>query len=214
MEEVRIRARIERTFVESRTRLAIGGMATVAASVAVVCVVAMTSNAAMADVTGAPTGSRPVVLPSAPVPSVPAPSASAVPPAAQAPAPVEPETVPAPEPYDVTAPPSSSVAADDPSAATEEQLLAEALATGTWDGVRAWAVERGWDSARVDAWIAKLQVRLAERGDLPGGLTLPDSSPSARTGSQSPALAGAASGRDLSGSSLGSKREQSRVPPG
>ena len=39
--------------MESRTRLAIGGMATVAASVAVVCAVAMTTSVALADVRGA-----------------------------------------------------------------------------------------------------------------------------------------------------------------
>ena len=49
--------------VESRTRLAIGGMATVAASVAVVCAVAMTNSVALADAAGAPVGADPVVVP-------------------------------------------------------------------------------------------------------------------------------------------------------
>ena len=51
-------AEIRRRCVDSRTRLAIGGMVTVAASVAVVCVVAMTSSVALADAAGAPVAKR------------------------------------------------------------------------------------------------------------------------------------------------------------
>jgi hypothetical protein len=49
--------------MESRTRLAIGGMATVAASVTVICVVALTNSVALSETAGSPIDAAPVVVP-------------------------------------------------------------------------------------------------------------------------------------------------------
>jgi hypothetical protein len=202
--------------VDSRTRLAIGGMATVAASVAVVCVVAMTSSIALADAAGAPIGSRPVVVPSATSSATPTPSRSAVPPHAQVPVVVdEPETVPAPEPEDVAASQDSSAEATEPSAAVEDALVAAVAAAGSWDAARLWAEQQGWPAGRVDAWIERLAAKLERTGaTAPDRLASVDAESDAPIKSQNSAKADKASGRDLSGSSSGSKREQSRVPPG
>jgi len=201
--------------VDSRTRLAIGGMVTVAASVAVVCVVAMTSSVALADAAGAPVGSRPVVVPSAATTPIASPSPSAIPPTAQPPVPVvEPETVPAPDPEDIAALQNPSGTIAEPSVAVEDQLVAEVTASGSWDSVREWAEQRGWSAARVDAWISRLEAKLErEGGSAPDRLIPSDLTSGARTESKNSARADKSSGRDLSGSSSGSKRGQSQVPP-
>ncbi len=201
--------------MDSRTRLAIGGMVTVAASVAVVCVVAMTSSVALADAAGAPVGSRPVVVPSAATTPIASPTPSAIPPAAQAPVPVvEAETVPAPDPEDIAAPQNPSGSVAEPSLAVEDQLVAEVTASGSWDSVLEWAEQRGWSAARVDAWISRLEAKLErEGGSAPDRLVPPDLGPGSLTESKNSARADKSSGRDLSGSSSGSKRGQSQVPP-
>ena len=201
--------------MDSRTRLAIGGMATVAASVAVVCVVAMTSSGALADAAGAPIGSRPVVVPSATSSATPTPSRSAVAPQAQVPVVVdEPETVPAPEPEDVAASQDPPAEATEPSAAVEDALVAAVAAAGSWDAARLWAQQQGWPAGRVDAWIERLAAKLERTGaTAPDRLDSLDAESDAHIKSQNSAKADKASGRDLSGSSSGSKREQSRVPP-
>jgi hypothetical protein len=219
MEEGRDRARNRRNRVESRTRLTLGGMATVAASVAVVCAVAMTTSAALADSPGATVGA-PVRVPastataaaSSDVPAsevgTPAPESTAAP---QTPV-TEPETVPAPEPEDVAV----TIQTPDPgevSAATEDRFVEAAEVTGAWDEAYAWAEERGWPQARIDAWIARLDSKLTEkRANDAGSFRLVEVSDA--DSRIEPAKAEKASGRDRSGSTSGSKREQSQVPPG
>jgi hypothetical protein len=219
--------------VDSRTRLAIGGMTTVAASIAVVCAVAMTTSAALADSAGATIAARPVVVPTSAASPTPIARPSTVPatplPAALVPA--EPETVPAPEPEDIAGPAEAQTPTAEPSAATEDQLAAEVAASGSWDAVYAWADERGWSQARTEAWIARLDAKMAvgradkdagEQADEDAGklvdqdadkLVAPDSLTGNRAEPLEPAEAEKTSERDLPGPSFGSKRERSPVPP-
>lgn len=202
--------------MDSRTRLAIGGMTTVVASIAVVCAVAMTTSTALADTAGATVNARPVVVPSSSGASpTPVPTLTAVPVTPAAPAPTAPETVPAPEPEDVAAPPTSPSSSGEPSAEIEDALAAEVAASGSWDAVHAWAEMRGWTAERTQAWIARLDAKVAEgRADEDAGkLVSPDSLTGNRIDPVLPADADETSERDRSGSSFGSKREQSRVPP-
>jgi hypothetical protein len=87
-----------------------------------------------------------------------------------APAPATPvvvaELVPAPAPEVVTSPSESEVSAAAPSAATQEQLVAEVETSGSWDAVYAWAQERGWSQGRIDALIRRLEAEVeGERDD-------------------------------------------------
>ncbi|MET0829206.1 MAG: hypothetical protein ABWY26_06780 [Microbacterium sp.] len=191
-------------------------MATVAASVAVVCAVAMSTSVALADTAGAPAGTRPVVVPSsaASASSTASPSQVAAQPQVSAPA-EQPETVPVPEPEDV-AHPTSQAPVRNPSVTTEAQLIADVAASGSWDAVYEWARKQGWQPGRIEAWIARIDAKVAElrAGDSAGRSMSPDSGSVNRVDTQLPAQAGDTSGRGQSGSSSGSKREQSRVPPG
>jgi hypothetical protein len=204
--------------VESRTRLTLGGMATVAASVAVVCAVAMTTSAALADSPGTPAGA-PVLVPAAAATTSPAVSEGSAPAPAESaaaspvpPAPVdEPQTVPAPEPEDVAASAQAPSAAGQPPATTEQRLVDQAAASGTWDDAYAWAQERGWSEARTEAWIARLDAKLAEQGTRDAGSTRMPKHLDTLTDS---AQTVTSSGRDHSGPTSGSKRERSQVPPG
>lgn len=204
--------------MEGRTRLALGGMATFAASVAVVCAVAMTTSVALADSAGTPAGAESVIVPA----SAPSAATSATPePSTQAAAPQtpsdQPETVPAPEPEEVASPQIVQTQTGEPSAATEDQFVTEVQESGSWQAAYAWAEERGWSTARVDALIARLESKVAEEVRNNTGsdqLTSNDSGAGNRADPRPPAHAGTPSGRDLSGSTSGSKREQSRVPPG
>ena len=204
--------------MEGRTRLALGGMATVAASVAVVCAVAMTTSVALADSAGSPAGAESVVVPASAASAAASatPEASTAPVTPQAPA-DRPETVPAPEPEDVASPPIVQTQVGEPSAETEDQFVTEVQESGSSDAAYAWAEQRGWSSARIDAWIARLESKAAEKVRKNADsdrLTSSDSGAGKRTDPRLPADAGTPSGRDLSGSTSGSKREQSRVPPG
>ena len=204
--------------MQGRTRLALGGVATVAASVAVVCAVAMTTSVALADSAGSPAGAESVIVPASAASVAPSatPEPSAQPVTPQAPA-DQAETVPAPEPEDVASPPIVQTQVGEPSAATEEQFVTEVQESGSWDAAYAWAEQRGWSSTRIDAWIARLESKVAEKARKNSGsdqLTSNDSGAGKRTDPHPPADAGTPSGRDLSGSTSGSKREQSRVPPG
>jgi hypothetical protein len=135
-------------------------MTTVAASIAVVCAVAMTTSTALVDSVGAAVSTRPVVVPTSPA-TPPAASASPAPVTPPAPAlPVEAETVPAPEPVEISAP-SGDDALAEPSTWTEEELAAAVAASGSWDVVYAWTAERGWSPARTEAWIARLEAKIA-----------------------------------------------------
>ncbi|MCR2762284.1 hypothetical protein NQ152_02045 [Microbacterium sp. zg.B48] len=199
--------------MDGLTRLAIGGMATVAASVAVVCLVAISTTVALADSAGAPIGARPVIVPLPAAVPTPAPSASTAAPVVTLPA--EPETVPAPDPQEVAAPVIPQTPAGEPSAQLEAELAAAVAASGSWDAVRAWAEQRGWTPARTEAWIAQLTIRIEnERGTAPDRHDRPEPRVGTRPDPQIPARSGNPSGDDLSGSMSGLKREQSRVPPG
>lgn len=201
--------------MESRTRLAIGGMATVGASVAVVCAVAMTTSVALADSAGKSTGARPVVVPSSSASDGASPSAVPVPPQSSVPV-IAPETVQAPEPEDVAAPPVTHSWAGEPSLATADQLVAVVEATGSWDAVYAWAQNRGWSQARTDAWVAHLDAKIADRQPSDKTSSRPnaqDAGSADRKDTLLPAQAGTTAERDQSGPPFGSKREQSRVPP-
>jgi hypothetical protein len=210
--------------VEGRTRLALGGVATVTASIAVVCAVAMTTSIALADVVGAPVGGRAVVVPASDRST---PTASASPtvvhpqPRAEAP-----ETVPAPEPEDVAAPPATQTpvasapaprtsapqsSADEPSGAVEGTLVAEVENSGSWDAVYRWAEARGWSPERIAAWVERLESKLADSRS--AQTKSKDDTSGNRLAPLLPPETGDTSGRDLSGSTPGSKREQSRVPP-
>lgn len=172
--------------MESRTRLAISGMATVAASVAVICVVALTNSQALTDSAGAPIGAAPVVVPASGAPAAgdageaapavtptpttqPSPSAEPREPAATDPVPPQTspaEIVPAQEAQDVTPtrPASPSSRPAEPAApSTEEEAIAEAVASGSWERVRAWAEGKGWPVDRIDAFIARLEREMSER---------------------------------------------------
>jgi hypothetical protein len=204
--------------VEGRTRLALGGVATVAASIAVVCAVAMTTSVALADSAGAPAGAESVIVraPAASAAASPSPVASPPPAPSQTPT-DQPETVPAPEPEDISSPPIVQTQTGEPSVATEDQLVTDVQESGSWDAAYAWAEQRGWSSARTDAWITRLESKAAEKVRKNTGsdqLASNDSGAGNRTDSRLPAHAGTPSGRDHSGSTSGSKREQSRVPPG
>jgi hypothetical protein len=216
MDEARVPRRIpEDDRVDSRTRLALGGMATVAASVAVVASVAMTTSFALADSAGSPVGARPVVVPSASSTPVRTPEPVGT---GEAPAPAAPvvvaELVPAPAPEFV---PSSEpdASAPEPSAADQEQLVGQVETSGSWDSVYAWAQERGWSRGRVEALIRRLEAHVWERrgDDGTGNVTWGSSDTLDEKSSRLSEETGKMSGRELSGSWSGSKREQSRVPP-
>ncbi|SFS08641.1 hypothetical protein SAMN04487846_2409 [Microbacterium sp. cf046] len=205
--------------MDSRTRLTIGGIATVAASVAVVCAVAMTTSVALADSAGAPADARAVVVPASSASPTPDPSPSAVPitPQTPAPAPVtEPVTVPAPEPDDIAAPPTSQSPVGEPSVATEDELVSQVEASGSWDAVYAWALKRGWSQDRIDAWIARLDAKIADKeakDNSSGRSETQNLGSGNRVSPELPAQTGETSERDLSGLTFGTKRGQSRVPP-
>jgi hypothetical protein len=168
--------------VESRTRLAIGGMATVAASVTVICIVALTNSVALSESAGSPVDAAPVVVPASgagddedrSTPSAtpkPSPTPTPLLPDAQTPAnprtsPPVAEVVPAPEaqiviptqPAPAAEQPNRPSAGSTPSTPSSlDAAIAQAEATGSWAPVRAWAARQGWSAGRTDALIAKLE---------------------------------------------------------
>lgn len=170
--------------MESRTRLAIGGMATVAASVTVICVVALTNSLSLADSAGSPIGAAPVVIPASgaaapsaspattPTPkATPSPTPAPLQPVSQATtdpqtAPATAEVVPAPDAKVVT-PTRSAPVGEAAVPSSLKDALAQVEATGSWEPLRAWAESRGWSSARIDRFIAKLER--AHDGSRSGG---------------------------------------------
>lgn len=219
--------------MEVRTRSAVGGVAAVAASVAMIWIVALTTSASLADAPGATSAAGPVVVPSA----APSPAASATAPAGPvappAPAPVTgPETVSAPEPVEVApapAVPAPDVPVADTSAAQEEQVIAEAVRSGAWEAALAWAAQQGWTGERLQAWVSRLEalraavpappVELERR--VPPEEIIPDPELAERApqwgegeSAFDPLLSppDPPSEHDLSGL-FGSQRERSQVPP-
>lgn len=162
--------------VESRTRLAVGGMSVVAASVAVICAVALTNSVALSDAAGSTIDAAAVVVPASAGDSegddageepVPATTTDRV---AETRGTRVAEVVPAPAPEVVpAAPPASSPKATNsarPSQSpTEDEVVAEAEASRSWDAARKWAERLGWSQARIDAWIDRLEKA---RGPLSG----------------------------------------------
>lgn len=163
--------------MDSRTRLAIGGMSAVAASVAVICAVALTNSAALSEAQGSSIESAPVVVPSAGVSTgaatadVPEPVAAPVPETDRSQDQPIAEVVPAPAPKVVPAPepeagePTTGTATTEPPAGTggtdgtpsDDEAVAEAERSGSWDAAREWAARLGWSQARIDAWIDRLE---------------------------------------------------------
>ena len=193
---------MEGASVESRTRLAVGGMSVVAASVAVICAVALTNSVALSDAAGSTIDAAPVVVPASAGDSegddagaAPAPAATTSPVAETRGTRVA-EVVPAPAPEVVPAsPPASSPHATDSArptqSPTEDEVVAEAEATRSWDAARKWAERLGWSQARIDAWIDRLEKA---RGPLSG-----DRAPGGHGGADD----GGRQGLVGSGSSLG-----------
>ena len=168
--------------MESRTRLAIGGMATVAASVTVICVVALTNSLALSESTGSPIDAAPVIVPasntdaSPGVAATPTPAPGATPVSTPAPPVVETptapststptaEVVPVPEAKVVTPTrPAPDGHTTKPTASdTQEKAIARAKAARSWEPLREWAERRGWSEERIDRFIAKLKRLFAEQ---------------------------------------------------
>jgi hypothetical protein len=164
--------------VDARTGLVIGGMTAVAASVAVVCVVAMTNTAALKDSPATTVAAAKILVPAASPTATPAvrPTAAPTPEAVVPPQPTtQAEVVEAPDPTeveptaetrapapDVPAPTAPEPPAKEPSAkeqapADVDEAIAAAQAAGTWDSLRAWAAQQGWSAGRLDALIARLE---------------------------------------------------------
>jgi hypothetical protein len=199
--------------VDSRTWFAVGGVSTVAASVAVVCLVALTNAAALADSAGAPVSVGPVV--------VPAPSATAGHPLAH------PTVSPTPRSQTPTADPTSPAADGGTDAATTatrgvpgamvaaapahvipasaEAALVESRAAGTWDAIREWARSVGWSEGRISAWVVRLEQEKAQTDPGPGE---PASVAPAKRTTSTHKNSGRSAGADL-----GSKKDQSRDSP-
>ncbi|WP_375383800.1 hypothetical protein [uncultured Microbacterium sp.] len=159
--------------MDARVRLAFGGAVTVAASIAVVCAVAVSNSAALADSAGVPVALARIDVPAAAPSASPSPAAQApvAPPAVVAPAA---ETVPAPAPEDVAPeatpdpqPVSTPAAAEAPAptitvGTAEQDIVAGAAKAGGWDQLVEWARSRGWTDADIARWKARHQDVLAE----------------------------------------------------
>ena len=203
--------------MDGRTGFAAGGFIVGATAVAVACAVTLSNSAALADAPGiaagldvvrvSPSGATVAATPHASTAAVAAPEISAPPPSA--------EVVPAPEPRDVSVPapaplgvapaavappaPVQAQAPFDGLGLSEDEIQAEALRTGSWARLRAWAIAHGWPQARIEQWIAGLQPKapVNKESTYVANLT------------QTPANAGTESGL----SSSDSKRTQSPRPP-
>lgn len=127
---------------------------------------------------------------------------------------VQTEIVSAPGP-EIIEPSAGTVDGGQPAETVESVLVAEVAASGSWDSARDWAQRRGWSSERIEAWLARLDDKLARhrQGDDFDKNFDGSAGDDARSTSRTPAWTGENSGRDHSESWSGSKREQSRVPP-
>lgn len=158
--------------MDSRTRFAIGGVSIVAASVAVICAVALTNSLALSETAGSSIDAAPVVVPSASVAEPaenPVPASTPTPTSRHTDTPDTPDTsdapvaevVPAPAPEVVTprrdTSPSVEQPADTVEPPSEDDVIAEAESSGSWDSAREWAARLGWTEERIDAWIARLE---------------------------------------------------------
>lgn len=166
--------------MDGRTRLAIGGIATVAASVAVICTVALTNSAALSHADAVTIRAPKIVVPEGARTAAAQPTPQPAPSPKKTSEPADPidtapaaEIVPAPAPVIVapsvpSAPePSPSAPAPEQASAGDEEAIAEAVRTGAWDTIREWAAGWGWSSERIEAWIAKLQKLRDAAGQAP-----------------------------------------------
>ena len=159
--------------MDGRAAFAAGGFLAGAAAVAVACAVTLSNASALADVPGAAADVDVVrVTRATPAVAAPAPSAVAAPvlpvtPIVPAPGATA-EIVPAPEPEDIAAlqrpaeqvaPPPQRPAAPPAVELSEQQVVGDALRTGSWESLRTWGEQRGWTQEKIDRWIAQLQQR-------------------------------------------------------
>lgn len=148
-------------------RLAVGGAATIFVSVAVVCAVAVSNAAALADTSGARISFAQIDVPLStprPTPSATSTATVATPAATVTADPVaSPETVPAPEPEEVAPATVATVPAADapavpapgPVEAPSEESSTSSMATNrAWERLIRWAHSNGWSDAEIARWIA------------------------------------------------------------
>ncbi|GAA1958410.1 hypothetical protein [Microbacterium deminutum] len=194
-------------------------MSTVVASVAVVCVVALTNSIALVDTAGSAVNLKPIMVPSGSTTArVTTPSAvahPAAPPAAKTP-PATPTTPVAAAPVSPVAPrtrstPAVIVAAPPPAAhvapPSAEAAVAESRASGSWGPVREWATKVGLTQDRLDEWMRQLQTEV-------GGLPSTDERHGWRTSHDSTTSAKADGSTQRSASTdLGWRKRQSRDSP-
>jgi len=206
--------------MDARTGFAAGGFIVGATFVAVACAVTLSNSAALADAPGvaaglatirvSPSSAGTTATPRASAPAVTTPENSAPAPSAAA------EVVPAPEPRDVSAaveapavpaaeapaaPVAPAPAAPDYLTLSKDQIQDEAVRSGSWDQLRAWAVAQGWTEQRIGHWIEMLQGNALSDA---GRGSLADSAHN-----KTPANAGHESGRYWSGVN----KTQSPKPP-
>lgn len=210
--------------------LVVGGMATVAASVAVVCAVALTNSVALADSPGSTVASARVLVPASASPS-PERVARAVEVTAQ------PEVVEAPAPIVVDdtsagddtaaatpAPPSPAAPAAPVTPPNANAAVEASKKAGTWDAVIAWARAQGWSQERIDEWVTRLEEErgaAASGGDRPGDEQQPPPRPpdagivAPAPAPERPADAGSTADRTESSDSSrgGPKKDRSRDSP-
>lgn len=223
--------------MDARARLVIGGMTTVAASVAVVCTVALTNSVALAESPGSSIASARVLVPAAspaadsaspdPVVAESAPQAAAQPEVVEAPAPIVvegTESVGADDSAAVADPPAPPAPPAPETPASADAAVEASVKAGTWDAVRSWALAHGWSQERIAEWITRLeQERAAADPDRPGqdddpkpaapdaGL-VPPSAPAPAP--ERPANAGSTDRTDSSDSHRGgAKKDRSRDSP-
>lgn len=192
--------------MDSRTRLAVGGAGTLAASVVVVSAVIAANALALADVPGHPVSAPRITL--AP-PQQPTASSST--------AAVEPEQSQALDPTPEVGAEAVIVAVPAPAVVPEASLgvaevVEQARFSGSWESVREWAQARGWSAERIEAWLAKLgepsTVSMADPGQ-------PEADP--QRDSEQPSSDADRRGADASSTSSSSAAEsmktRSRVSP-
>lgn len=149
--------------MNGRTGLVVGGVCAVTASVAVVCAVAFSHSAALADSAGSALSSPRVLVPAATAPAVADAEGSL---SHEVPVSREqgPQLVDVPAPVVVDVPPTVPADAPDESIVREESLESAASA-GAWDTVRERARARGWSDERIEEWIAGAQGRSGDQAE-------------------------------------------------
>lgn len=173
--------------MEERTSLIVGGVATLVASAVVICAVALSNTAALAESPGETTGVGISIVPLATTADAvtdqvielvdgasgaandeapAAPDAGSVPtpepvaPPVESPStPVAPPVVVKPAPEVVPAPAPLDVAPAPTAQEALDAIIDAAEADITGDSVRRWAASQGWPEAKIESWIARLDER-------------------------------------------------------